>query len=194
MEIQLSWHGPYSWPGFEDANGLRMLPTFAGVYLWTIEYGDGHLIYAAGITVDLRRRFAQHTEKYLAGGYTIFDIAEMKNGRRKEVWHGAEWAGWRWAERPERRVEFVERQTEILAATKLQLSTFRVFAASVDDKRVRERMEAAIMNCLYAAPSPMCDLPDRGMRLTPRRLNEEPIAIRNVCGNKFYGLPECLPI
>ena len=184
MEMRASWLGPYSWPGFENENGLPELPAFAGVYLWTVEHADGYLIYLAGITVNLRRRFKQHTDTYVAGGYTLFDMPEMKNGRRKEIWHGAEWAGWRWAERPERRTEFATRQDEIRDATNLQLRTFRVFAAQVDDRRVRERIEAAIMNCLYAAPSPMCDVPDRGMRLTPRRSTEEPITIWNACGGE----------
>ena len=118
----------------------------------------------------------------------------MKNGRRKEIWHGAEWAGWRWAERPERRTEYATRQDEISAAANLQLRTFRVFAAQVDDRRIRERIEAAVMNCLYAASVPMCDVPDRGMRLTPRRSDEEPIAMQNVCAGKLHGLPERLSI
>src|SRR5271167_2871189 len=98
METCISWLGPYSWPGFEKTNGLPELPNFAGVYLWTIEYIDGYLIYVAGITGSLRRRFRQHTDTYFAGGYTLFDMTEIKSGRRKELWHGAEWAGWRWAE------------------------------------------------------------------------------------------------
>jgi hypothetical protein len=81
VETPVSWIGPYSRPAFGEANGLPELPNFAGVYLWTIEYTGGHLIYAAGITGDLRKIFKQHTAKYLAGGYTVFDITEMKSGR-----------------------------------------------------------------------------------------------------------------
>jgi hypothetical protein len=194
MDMDATWLGPFCWPGFGAASGLPELPAGSGVYLWTIERSDGYLIYAAGITENFRRRFEQHTEKYLAGGYTIFDIAQMQAGRRIEIWHGAEWAGWRFAERPERQIEFAEREGEISEAAKLQLDTFRVFITSIDTRRVRERIEAAIMNCLYAAPSPLCDLPDKGMRLTPRRLDEEPIAMRNVCASKLHGLPELLSI
>jgi len=192
--MHVSWSGPYSWPGFEETSGLPQLPNGPGVYLWTVQYADGYLIYVAGLTVGFRKRFGQHTEKYLAGGYTVFDIAEMHNGRRKEVWHGAEWAGWRWTERPERKAEFIQRGTEIRDATNLQLGAFRVFVTPIDIQRLRQRMEAAVMNCLYAAPSPMCDLPDKGMHLSPRRPDEEPITVWNACGSKLHGLPEHLSI
>lgn len=194
MEMHVSWLGPYSWPGFEQINGVPELPAFAGVYLWTVEYAGGHLIHVAGITVNLRRRFQHHTDTYFAGGYTLFDMTEMKNGRRREIWHGAEWVGWRWAERPERQAEFIERRTELRDAVKLQLGTFRVFVTPIADRRVRERMEAAIVTGLYAAPPPLCDVPDQGMRLTRRRSDEEAITVQNVCANTLYGLPECFSI
>ena len=52
MEMRASWLGLYSWPSFEKENELPELPALAGVYLFTIEYADGYLIYAAGITSD----------------------------------------------------------------------------------------------------------------------------------------------
>jgi hypothetical protein len=48
--MQVSWLGPYSWPGFEEINGLCALPAFPGVYLWTVDHVSGYLIYAAGLT------------------------------------------------------------------------------------------------------------------------------------------------
>src|SRR5205085_2050292 len=135
MEMRLSWSGPYSWPGFEETNGLPALPAFPGVYLWTAEYQDGYLIYVAGITGrQFRQRFRQHTPNYLAGEYTVLDILEMQAGRRTEIWHG-----WGWTEA--KRAQFAERQTEIREAAKRQMAGFRIFVANMEDQRVRARLE-----------------------------------------------------
>src|ERR1700693_5460867 len=104
MELDLSWSGPYSWPEFEENNGLPKLPTLPGVYLWTVEYLGGYLIYAAGITGrSFRKRLREHTPKFLAGEYTVLDISDMQGGRRSELWHG-----WGWTSA--KRVQFAERQ------------------------------------------------------------------------------------
>jgi hypothetical protein len=89
MEVKVTWLGPYSWPGFEEINELSELPAFPGVYLLTVEYLSGYLIYAAGLTRRrFRDRFKEHTGKYLAGHYTVLNISDMHLGRRSEVWHG----------------------------------------------------------------------------------------------------------
>ena len=59
---------------------------FPGVYLWTVEYLSGYLIYAAGLTRGrFHDRFDEHTGKYLAGQYTVLNISDMQLGRRSEV-------------------------------------------------------------------------------------------------------------
>ena len=66
--IEITWDGPYGWPGYESENGLNPIPRIPGVYLQTFEYQQGYLIYAAGITQ--RRvpvRFREHTQNYLGG-------------------------------------------------------------------------------------------------------------------------------
>jgi hypothetical protein len=188
-EMQVSWLGPYSWPGFGEINGLPELPPFPGVYLWTVQYLSGYLIYAAGLTHRrFRDRINEHTGKYLAGYYTVLDISDMQLGRRSEVWHG-----WGWT--PAKRAQFAMRKTEIREAANRQLAGFRVFVANVETSgRVLERLEAAIMNQVYHEASPLCDIPDRGMMLAPRWETEEPIAAWNVCGSTLHGLPPSFTI
>jgi hypothetical protein len=128
-----------------------------------------------------------HTKCFLAGDYTVLDVAALNQGQRCEVWHG-------WGYARTHRAQFAERRSEIRDASNRQMASFRVFVAHAEDRRIRERIEAAIIHCLYAAPPPLCDLPDRGMMLSPRRESEEPIIVWNVCGSKLYGLPEYLPI
>jgi hypothetical protein len=189
MEMGVSWSGPHAWPGFERQGGPASLPSHSGVYLCTFEYQDGYLIYLAGLTRRLfRQRFREHTRLYLSGDYTVLDVAQLKNGVRSEIWHG--W-GWNAA----KRAEFAERRSEIEEAARRQLAACRVFVTDVDPQgRVSERLEAAIMNYLYAAPAPLCDVPDKGMMLAPKLDSEEPISVWNACGSKLHGLPERLSI
>ena len=187
-ELNLLWSGPYSWPDFEATNGLPGLPVFGGVYLQTAEYEGGYLIYCAGVTGrPFRERFIEHTKCYLAGEYTVLDITALQQGRRAEIWHG-------WGYARAHRAEFAARQAEICAAANQQMAGFRLFVAPVGDRRIRERLEAAIMNCLYAAPPPLCEVPDRGMMLSPRRPGEAPITVANRCDSQLHGLSDHLPI
>ena len=90
--MDVTWSGPYAWPGFEKINVLPPLPDHGGVYLQTFEHRDGrYVLYAAGITRQrFRRRFMQHNRAYLSGDYNILDPAEACNGVRSEnlAWLG----------------------------------------------------------------------------------------------------------
>jgi len=143
--IDIEWVGPYGWPKFEG--DLSCIPKLHGVYLMTVEYQNGYLIYAAGITGrPMPIRFREHTRKYMSGFYNILAIAAMKKGIRRKVWQGF------WTETPakERLAEYKKRQQKIQEAVRKQLVGFRIFAANIGTrKRICERLEAAIMNNLY---------------------------------------------
>ena len=84
---KIEWDGPFGWPKFEG--DLPSIPERPGVYLETVEYQNGYLIYAAGITRrPMPKRFREHTGEYMNGIYNVLDIVAMKAGFRKEVWHG----------------------------------------------------------------------------------------------------------
>jgi hypothetical protein len=189
--IDVEWHGPFGWPKFEDK--LEPLPGTPGVYLLTVEYQNGCLIYAAGITRrSMSKRFGEHTGQYMSGIYNVLDIGAMKAGFRKEVWHGF-WMTKK--HRREKHTEYKERQLEIQSAVRKQLAGFRIFGADIGTKpRILERLEAAIMESLYEQPMPLCDIPDRGMKLSPRWKSEIPIIVKNRCSVALYGLPACLEI
>ena len=191
QEMHVFWSGPHSWPKFESATGLPPLPRHSGVYLLTFEHRDGYLVYVAGITRQVfRKRFMQHTREYMAGRYNILDPVQAQNGVRSEVWHG-----WGEARKPERRAEWETRKAELQDAARRELAEFRLFGADVElQKRVPERLEAAIMIHLYAAPAPFCDVPDKGMFLAPRLPSEEPITVLNACTSRLHCLPERLSI
>ena len=187
MEILLT--GPYSWPEFETQTGLPPVPKHPGIYLWTIDYMAGYLIYAAGITRrTIPKRFYEHTIKYMSGDYNVLEMEAMRQGIRDLVWQG-----WGW--NPEKRVAFERQKSIILDAVNDQLAGFRVFVADIGtEPRILERLEASIMNRLYSQPPPLCDIPDKGMMLAPRWDSEEPILVNIVCRARLYGLPQKLEI
>ena len=70
---EIEWHGPFGWPGFEG--DLPSIPERPSVYLETVEYQNGYLIYAAGITRHpMPKRFRKHTSEYKHGIYNVLDI------------------------------------------------------------------------------------------------------------------------
>lgn len=189
--IDVEWLGPYGWPKLEG--DLPSIPEVPAVYLLTIEYQNGYLIYAAGITRrPMPKRFREHTREYMNWIYNVLDIMAMKAGFRKEVWHGF----WMMKKRPRKKqVDYKNRQLQIQEAVRKQLTGFRIFAADIGTKpRILERLEAAIMENLYKQPMPLCDIPDRGMMLAPRRKSEIPIIVKNECSVLLHGLPACLEI
>lgn len=187
--IEVNWTGPYSWPKFETESDLPSIPKHSGVYLQTIEYKEGYLIYAAGLTRrPIPTRFREHTRKYISGDYTVLDIVAMQHGVRKEVWHG-----WGWT--PEKRTKFEQQRPTISVAVRRQLAGFRIFVANIGTQpRLLERLEASIMLNLYQQTPPFCDIPDTGMMLTPKWDSERSIFVTNRCTVLLYGLPSKLKI
>jgi len=189
IALQITWNGPYAWPTFEGQTGLQSIPKLSGLYLQTFEYKSGYIIYAAGLTRrPVPARFKEHTQKYMNGEYNVLDINAAQQGIRKEIWHG-------WGYAKKHRDEFDERKLEILDAVQKQLEGFRIFVGNVgEEPRILERLEASIMENLYRHPSPFCDIPDKGMFLSPRWESEEPIVIESDCLVTIHGLPRRLEI
>lgn len=181
--MEILWTGPYSWPKYESESGLPSVPKHPGLYLQTFEFQDGYLISAAGLTRrPIPTRLREHTTKFISGDYTIMDMIALKEGIRKEVWHG-----WGWS--PEKRTDFEKRKLIILSATRKQLAAYRMFVANVDSRpRILERLEASIWNMLYKLPNPLCDIPDRGVMISPRWETKTPIIVKSRCKAILHGL------
>ena len=104
------------------------------------------------------------------------------------------WHGWGYARA--HRDEFEARRAAIQDAARRQLAAYRIFvadpAAGGGDPRLRERLEAAIMDALSEQPPPLCDLPDRGTFQARRRKGEVPVLVRSACSSLLHGLPATL--
>lgn len=188
VAINLRWAGPYGWP--RETSSLTPLDhsehsKHGGVYLQAIPYKNGgYIILGAGHTGrPFAKRFAEHKREYLKGNYNVLDIECLRNGKRSEVWHG-----WREARRPERRAEFDHRRDEIVDAALEQIRWTSIFVVGVEIQRLRERIEAAIMQALYAAER-FQDIPARGYYLRPRYDSEVAIVARNHCEHVLHCLP-----
>lgn len=186
--VEILWRGPFAWPDFEREACLPAAPRTPGVYIQAFEYDRGFVIYGAGITRrPVAVRLREHTRRYLNGEYTVLDVEAARRGERMEVWHG-------WGYARAHRHEFQARKAEIQDAARRQLAAYRIFVADPDvpgeGLRLRERLEAAIMEGLYQQPEPLRDLPDRGMFLAPRRASELPVHVRSACDSVLHGLPE----
>lgn len=189
-KIIATWNGPFSWPGYENINGLPKLPKQSGVYLQTFEYKGGYIIYGAGLTRrNVGVRFKQHDRNYLNAEYHVLDTESAKKGVRKLIW-----AGWTHATAHKKRVE--ARREPFIKAVRKQLSGFRIFVANLETAgRLHERLESSIMDALYASKSVhVRKLPDKGMQLSRRKGTEPIIRVKNVSKVTLYGLPETLEI
>jgi hypothetical protein len=187
--IAVTWTGPFAWPAFESEVNLPSIPKHPGVYLMTVEYLNGYLIYVVGITRrSVPARFREHNRNYLSGEYTVLDITALQQGIRKEIWHG-----WGWT--PEKRTDYESRKVAIDDSARQLLAGYRIFVANITTQpRILERLEASIMNRLYEEPSPLCDIPDRGMMLAPRWESEGIVVVENEFPAILYGLPRNLEI
>lgn len=183
----LIWQGPFSWIGYEQVNKLNPIPDIAGVYLFTFEYLDGYILRSVGVTSSMKRRFREHTREHYKGNYTVLDVESAKNGVRKELWHG-----WQYAK--EHQNIFLENKNIILEFAEKELIAYRLFVSEVADRRKRERIEAAILINTYSSKEPWADLIDGGMALRGRFKNEVPIEIKNICSHKLHGLPGTIEI
>jgi hypothetical protein len=189
-QIEITWEGPFAWPEFEGESSLPALPRMPGVYIQAFEHQDGYLVAGAGITKrPVAMRLREHTRRFLNGEYTVLDTGAASRAERKEVWHG-------WGYARAHRHEFEARREAIQDAARRQLASYRIFVAdpeiAVAGMRLRDRLEAGIMDSLYQQPPPICDFPDRGMFLARRRAEEPPVLIRSVCSSVLYGLSEVL--
>ena len=187
-QLDTFWSGPHDWPEVRQKSPLDDL---SGVYMWAVESEKRFVVYGFGITKrPVSKRVSEHRREINRGKYTLLDLDAMKQGIRKEIWHGL-WAG---HDSDERKAEFARRKDELQEVARQQMAAFKIFVAEVSDVRIQHRMEAALMNALYAAPEPFCDLPDKGMFLVPRREDEPPIVIANRSDQYFCNLPETVEV
>jgi len=186
-EIELI--GPLRWYGGDRSQNIFECPDSQkpGIYIWAIPYNQSHLVYYVGETGrSFAERFEEHIKEYLSGLYRIYDPGEFAQGRKRLIWEGM------WKAGTEHRTgEFLSRYGELAPQIHRFLGVFRIFLGPFQgEKRLRERIEAALAKSLQRQEGIGGQFQDADIRYAPRREGEEPIMVNLRCSASIIGLPE----
>lgn len=170
QRIELDWKGPFKWADAQG-NGILKIPEgqLCGVYLWTVSYEDSYLTYYVGETTrSFSQRFEEHAKEYLSGTYRICDPVLLMNGQKELIWEGL------WKKGTRDRLDlFISRLPELSLKIQQLLSTFSIFIIPMKrEKRVIQRVEAAIANHLLKQNGVIDSFQDDDIRYLPRRDGE----------------------
>ncbi len=186
--VMVKFSGPFSWSGLDGAPCIFDTPLarHRGVYLWTVPQGDSELVYYVGETGrDFATRMLEHFREHCSGGYHLYSPEAFGRGVKISLWPGRY--------NPEVRpsvADFMRRVPELWPAI-LELATlYRFFLAPLDcERRLRERVEAAIAHHLRTQPGVVGGFQDQGIRYSPRRDDEPPVVASLRCLRALLGLP-----
>ena len=187
--LALTFDGPYAWLPCADAPSLfdAIPANTAGIYLWTVDRGDGHLVSYVGETGRcIITRMGEHYREHAGGRYSLNDPTKYSRGEKCEIWPG------NYGKNKRDLGACVQASIE-LAPQIIALSRMTRFfiARTTWDTRVRRRAEAAIADALFDTPGVIGAFQDRGVRYERTR-EDEPrltISIAVAGSNKLLGVP-----
>lgn len=187
-DVTVSFAGPFSWPGTPDAPSIFEVDErrAAGIYLWTVPHGGGHLVYYVGETGrSFAERLHEHYVGHAAGMYHVYAPAEFLQGEKIVLWPGRYDASNRRSTQ-ECIANYPKLTREIHELTYI----FRFMVAPLScDGRVRRRIEAAIADALYAAPGLAGAFQDQGIHYDRRLPGEAPVRCVTTSSVPLLGLP-----
>ena len=189
-KLVVRFQGPFSWCDGDRCIFTSPLGKRRGVYLWTVEYyRGGDLVYYVGETGrQFSKRMLEHFQEHMSGGYHLYEPGEFRRGNKVMLWPGRYDPAWRTTAG-----EFLERFRVLAGAVEELARMYRFWLAPLEvERRLRERIEAAIAEHLYAQPGVVGGFQDEGIRYRGRREGEEPIEIVFEAEGEILGLPEVL--
>jgi len=192
--LEIQWYGPYKFYGNKDESVLLVpIGKRKGVYLWSIQYENKYLPYYVGETgVSFAIRSMQHIQSYLNGFYRVFDPREFVKGNKVLLWGGM-WKSGR--KGPDTLNEFLKNYLTLSPKILEFLGQLNLFLAPVDtDRRIRERIEAAISKKLIKQSGVVGKFQDHDIRYMPRRSEEESMRLGMRFSEPIIGLEEDLLI
>ncbi len=171
--LHLKCSGPYTWTSgpacvFDAGRDV------AGIYLWTIPYREGYLVYYVGETGrSFTERLSEHAESYLTGRYRIWEPAAFSRGEKVLLWDGM----WR-SDSRNTIGDFLARYPELSAAVHSLFGAMRLFLIPMEaDARLRQRVEAALALGLRDREGIVGAFQDSDIRYRPRRKMEPSISV-----------------
>jgi hypothetical protein len=202
-DLELEWRGPYSWVDPATTRVFRFPEVKqAGVYLWTIPYDDGYLIYYVGQTHLFQERLKDHLGNYRSGGWRVFDPAQFALGTQELLWRGfydRKIQGWE--PTPEEREQMREEwdgSDHLRTMLEQKLANFRLFVAPLpkSDQRLRKLVEAAIIRKLRETPGIVSEFMDDYLilanSLARRGAGELERVVKMTAPVRLLGLPSVL--
>jgi hypothetical protein len=191
---EVEFVGPYRFIGSKNESVLTApIGKKKGVYLWTIPFQNGYLTYYVGETgVSFAVRSMQHIQNYLNGLYRLYDLEEFHNGERVLVWGGM----WKPGRKGSKTMyEFLQSYSKFAPLILDFIQGFRLFLAPIEgNRRIRQRIEAAIAGSLNSQSGVVRTFQDKDIRYAPRRSKEEPIKVKITIPAAIMGLENELEI
>ncbi|MDD3827861.1 MAG: hypothetical protein PHY79_17995 [Anaerolineae bacterium] len=130
----------------------------------------------------------EHFREHMSGGYHLYESEAFRQGRKDLLWPG------RFGPTGERSLNrFLNCFLELAPAIASLAEIYHFYLAPLNcERRLRERIEAALANCLYEQPGLVGEFQDSGINYRPRWKNEDPILVQVRCCNTLLGVPESL--
>ena len=188
-KLVVRFQGPFSWCNGDRCIFTSSLGKQAGVYLWTVEYYQGgDLVYYVGETGRrFSERMLEHFREHMSGGYQLCEPTEFRRGKKVVLWPGRYNPEWRTTVG-----EFLERFSALAEPIEELTKIYRFWLAPLEvERRLRERIEAAIAEHLYAQPGVVGEFQEK-IRYRGRREGEKAIEVACQAEGKILGLPEVL--
>ena len=187
-QLEIQFYGPYRWYWTNDDSVLTTpMSNKKGVYLWAIPFEKKYLTYYVGETGrSFSARFLEHARDYLCGLYRVYDPDYFAEGKKILVWGGM-WKPDR--KEPSTMLEFLNRYSELSSIIYKFLKHIRFFLAPIDsEKRVRQRIEAAISERLSKQLGLIGEFQDSDIKYSPRRTEEKSILVSIEASEQILGL------
>jgi hypothetical protein len=89
--VILEFNGPLAWVPSDDAAFIfdSEISKNPGIYLWTVETSEGHVIWYVGQTqTSFHQRMKEHYKEQMSGSYEVYDPVLLARGERKQAWPG----------------------------------------------------------------------------------------------------------
>jgi len=131
----------------------------------------------------------EHLVSLLGGMYPIYDSNRLRLGEKDIIWPGCDTRGGIPGFE-----EYVSRLDELAGKLARYVKLIRFWAAPLEaDRRVRERVEAAIIEHLRTQPPPAGELLGSDLRCRPRK-RSEPVILLRCRAAGILGMPAELKV
>jgi len=189
MDIVLNWTGPFSFTS-EVERSLLQNPEgeHSGIYCWGVRTHGGLLPHYVGETgSSFARRHVEHFEEYARGTYSTRDADAFTAGREIILFEGPLWKkeGWRLKQ------PFIDNFAELSSQVAKTLDLIELYVAPLEaERRIRRRIEGAIVDVFYSLPEEHLGLFPLGLRVWRRQPSEAAIRVTNLEPPSILGFPD----